>query len=132
MIGEAQEHGLHFNAQAINQLAWGKQRDGSPFSYGAPDCKKPVHVSLTPVWQLVEYLPKSDRYKEYNGRRSAMGYYIPRAEPRVVPEGSWVHESVVERAGLRGTKSIVALPTNYRVVPMPSGPGLAEAQPERA
>jgi hypothetical protein len=132
MIGEATEHGLHFNAQAINQLAWGIKREGSPFSYVAPDWKRPVHDSLTSPWQFLEYWPKSDRYKEYNGRRSALGYYIPRGEPRVVPEGSWVHESVITRAGSSGTRSVVALPTNYQVVPMPSGPGLGEAQPRRA
>jgi uncharacterized protein (DUF2235 family) len=132
MIGEAREHGLNFYTQAINQLAWGVQREGSPFSYVAPKWNEPVHVSLTAPWQILEYLPKSERYKEFKERRSVAGYYIPQGEPRVVPEGSWLHESVILRAASSGTKSSVALPTDYQVVPQPIGPGVGEAQSERA
>jgi uncharacterized protein (DUF2235 family) len=126
MIDEAAEHGLKFNTQAIHQLGWGVQREGSPFSYVAPAWDKPIHISLTGSWRLLEYVPKADRYKEFKSRRSALGHYLPQAEPRVVPEGSRVHESVLRRASKSNTKSTVALPRNYRVVAMPVGPGQGE------
>jgi uncharacterized protein (DUF2235 family) len=122
MIGEAMEHGLQFNTQAIHQLAWGVQREGSPFSYVAPAWEKPVHVSLAGAWVPLEYWPKNDRYKEFKERLSLLGRYLPLAEPRVVPEGSWLHESLLKRASSSDWKSPVALPERFQVVPMPVGP----------
>src|SRR4051812_19082774 len=97
MIGEAVAHGLAVNAQTVNQLAWGVQRQGSPFSYVAPDVMRDPHQSLTKSWRVLEWLPKSDQYKEWKALSSAFGYYIPNAEPRPIPENAWVHESVFRR-----------------------------------
>lgn len=89
MIGEAVAHGLAVNAQAVNQLAWGIKRLGSPFSYVAPDFMRDPHQSLSKAWQILEWLPKSNSYKEWQKLRSAFWHYIPNGEPRPVPENAY-------------------------------------------
>lgn len=123
MIGEAVGHGLAVNTQAVNQLAWGIQRQGSPFSYVVPDVLREPHQSLTGLWQVLEWLPKSDRYKEWKNLRSAFGFYIPAGEPRPVPEGAWIHESVFRRGDAVPHYRPANLPQSHRVLPMLTGPG---------
>lgn len=118
MIGEAVAHGLAVHTQAVNQLAWGVQRQGSPFSYVAPDITRDPHQSLTTAWRVLEWLPKSDRYKEWKLLRSVLGHYIPNAEPRLVPEASWIHESVFRRMEAVSRYRPINLPQSYRTVPM--------------
>ena len=122
MIGEAVAHGLAVNTQAVNQLAWGIQRQGSPFSYVTPDVLCDPHQSLTTSWQALEWLPKSDRYKEWKDLRSAFGHYIPNGEPRPVPENAWIHESVFRRIEAVPHYRPTNLPQSHRVVPMPALP----------
>src|SRR5262249_30719934 len=66
MIEEAVKHGLAVNRQTVNQLAWGIQRKGSPFSYVAPDILRDPHQSMTKSWRSLEWIPKSDKYKEWS------------------------------------------------------------------
>ncbi len=93
MIDEATKCGLKFTTANVNQLAWGIQRKGSPYSYVAPDVRGDLHTSLRGAWWLLEYLPKSAKYKEWPARQAHFGYYIPDAEPRLIPEGAIIHES---------------------------------------
>ncbi len=46
MIDEATKCGLQVNQATVNQLAWGVQRKGSPFSYVVPDVRGDLHTSL--------------------------------------------------------------------------------------
>ncbi|MGP0087910.1 MAG: DUF2235 domain-containing protein [Steroidobacteraceae bacterium] len=121
MIGEAAAHGLAVNMQAVNQLAWGIQRLGSPFSYVAPDFMRDPHRSLTKVWQALEWLPKPDSYKEWKKLRSAFGYYVPNGEPRPVPENAFIHESVLRRMEAVLHYRPVNLPQRRQIIPMPAG-----------
>jgi uncharacterized protein (DUF2235 family) len=122
MIDEAVSHGLAVSQQAVNQLAWGIQRHGSPFTYVGPDVLREPHQSMTPVWRSLEWLPKSDRYKEWAALRSFGGYYLPNCEPRCVPEGAFIHESVTKRVEADGTYRPINLPRSYQIVSMSSGP----------
>jgi uncharacterized protein (DUF2235 family) len=122
MIEEAVQHGLSVNRQTINQLAWGIQRKGSPFSYVAPDIKRDPHQSMTTVWRSLEWIPKADKYKEWHARRSWLNCYIPNAEPRPICEGAWIHESVINRMEAVPVYRPLNLPSRYRVIPMPAGP----------
>ena len=97
MIDEAEKSGLKFNHANVNQLAWGIPRKRSPFQYVAPDVRGEVHNSLTGAWWILEFLPKSAKYREWPKRQVYFGFYIPDAEPRLIPEGAVVHESVVKR-----------------------------------
>jgi uncharacterized protein (DUF2235 family) len=118
MIGEAAAHGLAVNMQAVNQLVWGIQRRGSPFSYVAPDFTRDPHQSLTNVWQPLEWLPKSDSYKEWKKLRSAFGHYIPNGEPRPVPCNAFIHDSVLRRIEAVPHYRPINLPQQRRVIPM--------------
>jgi uncharacterized protein (DUF2235 family) len=122
MIAEAMECGLTVNPQTVNQLAWGVPRKGSPFSYVVPDIRGELHDSMTAAWRVLEYLPKKDRYKEWPDRESHFGFYIPDAEPRLIPEGAFIHESVVKRMKAMREYRPVNLPLKFETVPMPEPP----------
>jgi uncharacterized protein (DUF2235 family) len=123
MIEEAVKCGLAVDRRTVNHLAWGKARKGSPFSYVAPDFTGELHDSMSANWRLLEFFPKSDRYKEWKQRRSLLGYYIPDAEPRPIPENALVHESVVKRREAVPDYKPLNLPSQYRTIPMPVEPG---------
>jgi hypothetical protein len=77
---------------------------------------------MSPVWRSLEWFPKSDRYKEWVKRASLLGNYIPDAEPRVIPAGSLIHESVVSRMRTVAGYQPVNLPESYSVVPFNETP----------
>lgn len=122
MIEEAVKHGLAVNNQTVNQLAWGIHRKGSPFSYVAPNLLRDPHQSLTMAWRVLEWIPKAEKYKEWNIRRSRLGYYIPNAEPRLIPVNAYIHESVIDRMKTISSYKPVNFPSTYQVIPMVSSP----------
>ncbi|WP_024512236.1 DUF2235 domain-containing protein [Bradyrhizobium sp. ARR65] len=122
MIDEAVRCGLTVNQQTVNQLAWGVQRKGSPFTYVKPCVRGEAHNSMTAAWRILEYLPKKDKYKEWPERKSHFGFYIPDAEPRLIPEGAFIHESVLRRMEALPDYKPVNLPLKFETVPMPVGP----------
>ena len=77
MIDEATKCGLGVNQATVNQLAWGIQRKGSPYSYVAPDVRGELHTSLRGAWWILEYLPKSASYKEWPARKVAFRLLHP-------------------------------------------------------
>lgn len=119
MIDEAEKSGLKFNHANVNQLAWGIPRKNSPFSYVAPDVCGEVHTSLRGAWRILEFLPKSAKHREWLARQVCFGFYIPDAEPRPIPEGAVIHESVVKRMEKVSDYRPVNLPAKYETVPMP-------------
>jgi uncharacterized protein (DUF2235 family) len=127
MINEAVAHGLAVDTRTVNQLAWGVQRKGSPFSYVAPDILRDPHASLTGAWRLLEWLPKSDKYKEWPERTSVLGHYLPQGEPRVIPPGALIHQSVIARMKAVPSYRPVNMPDAYEVVEMPDAPAGSRA-----
>ena len=119
MIDEAVAAGLAVNPRTVNQLAWGVQRKNSPFSYVAPDIRGTLHNSMTPAWRILEYLPKSAKYKEWPKREAHFGFYIPDCEPRFIPDGAAIHESVLMRIAEIKEYRPVNLPAVYERVPLP-------------
>jgi uncharacterized protein (DUF2235 family) len=130
MIDEAVAHGLAVNRATVNHLAWGIERKGSPFSYVPPSIDCPPHNSLTLPWRPLEYIPKSDKYKEWKSRPSFLGHYIPDGEPRVIADDALVHESVIQRRDTVKDYRPVNLPKNPRIIPMPPGPVQEAGGPE--
>lgn len=119
MIEEAIKYGLAVDRRAVNQLALGIQRKGSPFSYVSPDIMTDPHDSMSTVWRVLEWIPKADRYKEWEKRRSFLGRYIPNCEPRPIPVNAFVHESVIQRMQTVPAYRPVNIPSRYQIVPMP-------------
>jgi uncharacterized protein (DUF2235 family) len=122
MIDEAIKCDLAVNPRTVNTLAWGKQRQGSPFSYVAPDFKGKLHDSMNAGWRILEYIPKLAKYREWPARHVHFGIYIPDAEPRPIPEDAFIHESVVKRIADVGDYRPVNLPSRYQTFPMPQAP----------
>ncbi|MFK4387153.1 DUF2235 domain-containing protein [Bradyrhizobium sp. USDA 223] len=122
MIEEAAKCGLSFDPQVVNQLAWGIPTEGSPFKHTPPDFAGPLHDSMTAVWRLLEFVPKSAKYQEWPERRSILGFYIPDCEPRVIPEGAIVHESVVRRMDRLSSYRPINLPRAYGTFPLSALP----------
>ncbi len=136
MIDEAVQCGLTVNPRSVNQLAWGRQRKGSPFHYVKPDVTGKLHTSLRGAWWLLEFLPKAAKYREWPERQVHFGFYIPDAEPRLIPEGALIHKSVELRIeatkGAKDEYRPVNLPKRYETVPMPVEPGHAAEGGEAA
>ena len=120
MINECEAHGLTVNRQAVNQLVWGIQRKGSPFSYVAPDPSGQLHNSMSRAWSTLGYIPKLDRNKEEPSRRSFAGFYMPLAEPQGVLAGASVHASAFERRARLPTYRPANLgkDSDYEVIPI--------------
>jgi uncharacterized protein (DUF2235 family) len=122
MIEQAQAAGLRMDRSLINHLGWGQPRAGSNHIYVAPDAAAELHVSLTGAWEILEWLPKQARWKEWPGRKSSFGWYLPRGEPRLIPEGALVHRSVLERRDKVPAYRPINLPANYTIENIPLGP----------
>ena len=74
---------------------------------------------MTPAWRLLEYLPKKAKYKEWPERKVHFGFYIPNCEPRFIPDGAFIHESVLMRIAESKDYRPVNLPATYQRVPLP-------------
>jgi uncharacterized protein (DUF2235 family) len=126
MIDEARKCGLEVNQSTVNTLAWGRQRKGSPYSYVAPNAEADLHNSLHGAWWILEFVPKLAKYKEWPEREARFGFYIPDAEPRPIPEGAWMHQSVVQRMDAIRSYRPVNLPARFETWPMPEAPAAVE------
>ena len=119
MIEEAVKCGLSVNWGTVEQLAWGRTRKGSPFEYAQPDVLAGQHNSMTTAWRALEYAPKAAKYREWPERKVRFGFDIPDAEPRIIPEGAYIHESVLMRMEMNSNYRPVNLPRKFETVPVP-------------
>lgn len=115
MIQQARAQGLKCNTAMINHLVEGKPRKGSTHVYAKPDPAAMLHVSMTGAWRVLEWLPKREKRREWPGRRSRFGFYLPRAEPRLIPEGARLHASVLERKDLLPAYRPENLPQSFEI-----------------
>ncbi|SIO13193.1 Uncharacterized alpha/beta hydrolase domain [Bradyrhizobium erythrophlei] len=130
MIDEAVKCGLKVDQRTVNTLCWGKDRKNSPFHYVKPDFRDQLHNSLHGAWWILEFIPKLAKYKEWPDRKVEFGFYIPDAEPRPIPDGAFVHESVIQRMNDPALNyKPVNFPAQHQVIPMPAGPEAATAEP---
>ena len=95
MIDEAVKHGLKINEETFRRLARGDATGPEPAKYRPPNPLGPKHHSLHGWWWLLEYFPKSTRWREW--RKGALGLYFPRGEPRVIVPEAKLHDSAVAR-----------------------------------
>lgn len=82
---------------------------------------------MNSAWRLLEFVPKRATYKEWPQRKVLLGFYIPDCEPRVIPDGAHVHESVVKRMASMPDYRPVNIPKSFVTVPMPVRPGVGVA-----
>ena len=113
MINQAKAAGLKTSTAMINYLVLGKERRDTNRKYQPPDPKAPPHHSLQGLWWVPEFIPKRTKWREWSGRLSLFGFYIPHGEPRLVPEGAKIHASLFDRMTQMPDYRPVNLPTKY-------------------
>nr|WP_137827991.1 DUF2235 domain-containing protein [Methylobacterium sp. L1A1] len=113
MVRHAQEKGLRFNHRLIDHLVLGKAPDGAPTDYVPPDAQAKIHDSMNAGWRILEWLPKSARWREWPARRVVAGCYLPRAEPRQIPDGARIHWSVYQKMEQNREYKPVNLPDSH-------------------
>jgi uncharacterized protein (DUF2235 family) len=97
VIDEAVTHGLRINRAMYNHLVLGRSRKGSAHNYVAPGFTEKLHNSMSGGWPSLEVIPKRTRWRDWSGRCSFFGWYLPQCEPRRVDEGALIHRSVLDR-----------------------------------
>ncbi len=126
MLEQAKAAGLHVDQALIDHLAWGMPLPPHSHEYVPPSVTAPLHNSLTGVWEILEWIPKSDKWKEWPERKSFLGFYLPMGEPRRIPEGATDPSPRCWSAWtrIRPTRPI-NLPKDYRIeelTPRPTPP----------
>jgi len=96
MIDESPKE-LKVVTSSMNQIVGGQKRKGSSHEYAKPESDAQIHDSMNLGWMPLEWLPKRARPDRWKGRKSILGFYLPRSEPRTLPENANVHPSVEER-----------------------------------
>ena len=119
MIEEAHAKGLLISRALVNYLVLGRPRMGSRHEYVVPDAAAELHVSMTGGWKVLEWLPKKKKWREWAKRGSFLGWYLPRSEPRAIPEGALIHRSVFIRIEKVSSYRPVNLPADYAVEETP-------------
>ena len=125
MIEQVRVAGLRMDQGMINHLVWGEPLAHSKHHYVPPSAAGQLHVSLTGAWEILEWLPKAAKWKEWPERKSYFGWYLPRGEPRVIPEGALIHRSVFEKQALDPTYRPINLPNTYTIEDTPPAPAPA-------
>ncbi|MAY61706.1 MAG: hypothetical protein CML29_05800 [Rhizobiales bacterium] len=115
LVREARAHGVKVNTAMFNHLVEGKARGGSEHKYAPPDPAAKLHISAMGGWRILEWLPKRLKGREWPRRKGFLGFYLPRCEPRLIPEGAIIHESVLKRKDLVPSYRPVNLPDVYEV-----------------
>jgi hypothetical protein len=82
----------------------------------------PLHNSLTAGWEILEWIPKQEQYREWPERKCVLGFYLPRGEPRLIPDGAVIHQSVIERMAQETSYRPVNMPITYTIAPGPTPP----------
>jgi uncharacterized protein (DUF2235 family) len=97
IIEQAVAKGLEVDQTMVDHLVLGKKQESGQHDYVPPDILGPLHNSMNLGWWLLEWLPKSVRWREWPKRRAFLGWYLPRGEPRPMPPDARVHWSALAR-----------------------------------
>lgn len=111
MIKQTRPMGLRYRTQTVNEIVLGTN---PAKKYVKPDPLARAHNSMNWAWSILEYLPQWRRADPRTGRRG--GFTIPHFQPRTIPPGARIHESVLKRrdAGLGPPN----LPPSHDIEPM--------------
>jgi uncharacterized protein (DUF2235 family) len=122
MIEQATAAGLRVDRDMVNHLCWGLPMKGSDHVYVPPSVTDPLNDSLTGAWWILEWLPKQEKYREWPERKCVLGFYLPLGEPRYIPDGAVIHQSVIDRMAKETSYRPVNMPKSYTVAPGPTPP----------
>jgi uncharacterized protein (DUF2235 family) len=78
-----------------------------------PNPAAPINISLKGAWWIVEFLPHS----YYDPTTRKRKWRIPRGAPRIIPEQSVLHASVIKKLAVDSAYKPPNLPKEYQVEP---------------
>ena len=119
----------------INHLVWGQPLAHSKHSYVPPSATGQLHVSLTGAWEILEWLPKRAKWKEWPERK-CLFRLVSAARRAPAHPGMRAHSSlVVERQAQDPTYRPINLPNTYTIedtppAPVPRRQRLTQIRPE--
>lgn len=108
MLREARAAGLEIDSSREAEVLGGGQR---PYAKADPEAVQ--HISLEGVWWIPEYLPR--HYYDLKLAPPRARLIIPRGTPRTIPEGSWIHASVLQRKQLVESYRPRNLPGSFNI-----------------
>lgn len=117
MIKQTRPTGLLYKTAAINSVVLGKDKNKD---YVRPSAQGPIHDSMNAGWQILEHLPRRAPPTSWRRDGQGGGLYLPRSDPRFIPPGALLHQSVLDRrASLppAGSYDPVNLPAVHSVEP---------------
>lgn len=112
MLREAAASGLVVQPAMQSKLLGYTGRDRGT---ARPDALAPLHDALGGWWHVPEWLPKVSKAGP-TGRRTGR-VYLPRGEPRFIPPGSLIHQSVIDRIDAKIGYDPPNFPTSFYVEP---------------
>lgn len=115
MLIEAKAAGARLRATMRRTLVDGGKPLQGQMIYVPRDAGGPIHRSLRGIWWLLEIIPKKLKWRRWPKRSEGSGLYIPWAEPRFIPDGALIHESVLRRTEKVSDYRPVNLPGTYAV-----------------
>lgn len=117
MIKEAEQAGLKINKSFYKHIVMGHSKKNSKYKYIAPDPCAVLHDKMPwPYVFPIEFFPKRAKLKEWAERKVKFGFYIPASEPRVIPDGAFIHQSVIDRMDTIPDYTPINMPKKYEVV----------------
>lgn len=114
MLAQAKANGFRTNTAMINHIVKGQIRKNAR-RYTPPDAAGPIHKSLAKFWWLLEWAPKSQKYRDWPERKTFAGRYIPWGEPRLIPDDAFIHHSVIDRWDAVSTYRPKNMPVKYQI-----------------
>ncbi len=97
MVEQALKAGVAIDRGLAHHLIYGSPNPRSRHDYQPPDCTGAPHDSLTGFWRALEWIPKKWKWNEWKKRPRVLGHYLPKGEPRPIPDGARIHHSVFDR-----------------------------------
>ncbi|WP_319531071.1 DUF2235 domain-containing protein [uncultured Cohaesibacter sp.] len=111
MIREAAATGLRFDQAVVNKIVLA-QEEGD---YCPPQPLALPYNSMTRAWSLVEWIPRRVRWYDDDGEEQSK-WILPRGRRREIPDGAFIHPSVLERRGTDHDYDQPNLPQSYSVI----------------
>jgi hypothetical protein len=129
MIDQTEPVGVRYVARTVRSLVMGQggATNSAGKAYVPPDGGGKIHESMTPIWALLEILPR--RKAARSRRPTIFGFAIPLFERRGIPEGALLHSSVIRRID-KGVPPAPNLPESY--VKEESSAEQSQTQPQQS
>lgn len=108
MIEQTEPTGLRYRMQTVKKIVTSAQDE-----YVAPNPNAAIHNSMNWAWAILEFFPR--RPADRSQRPNLFGLTIPLFERRAVPNGAYVHRSVIDRGKESGTVLPNNLPTDFQI-----------------